>query len=118
MNIKEIKINAQLLCNKSIEKEYFFNYLNDGIREIAKKQSLNNFNMDIFKVFNSKYNNKNKNYKSNENITSMHQRLKLNEKYHETLSIYIALKEREKYYGKKDNITKELKYMYKKALKK
>ncbi len=128
MNIKEIKINAQLLCNKSIEKENFFNYLNNGIREITNKKNLDKYNANIFKHF--KYNiiNHKRNYYDlqrknhhchfNEKITSMHQVLKINEKYHESLSIYIALKEREKYYGKKDNITKELKYMYKKALKK
>lgn len=128
MNVKEIKINAQLLCNKSIEKESFFNYLNDGVSEITKEKNIEKYNTKIFKHFKYNITNHIKNYyvvqrrnqhcHLNEKITSMHQVLKLNEKYHETLSIYIALKEREKYYGKKDNITKELKYMYRKALKK
>lgn len=116
MNIKEIKINAQLLCNKSIEKENFFKYINEGINEIENKKINNHF---IFKQ-RKKY--LNKSYKQNKEkcnqITSMHQTLRLDKKYHETLIIYIAIKERKKYHGKRDNLTKKLKKMYKNSLKK
>lgn len=116
MNIKEIKINAQLLCNKSIEKENFFKYVNEGIKEIENKKINNNF---TFKQRKKYLNNSYKHNKEKCNqITSMHQTPLLDKKYHETLSIYIAIKERKKYYGKRDNLTKRLKKMYKHSLKK
>lgn len=118
MNIKEIKINAQLLCNKSIEKENFFKYINEGINEIENKKINNHFIFKQRKKYlnkSSKYNKINTFYKE---ITSMHQTLRLDKKYHETLIIYIAIKERKKYHGKRDNLTKKLKKMYKNSLKK
>ncbi|EDS72829.1 hypothetical protein ANASTE_00540 [Anaerofustis stercorihominis DSM 17244] len=37
MNVKEIRINAQLMCNKSIDKSMCINYINEGIRDIISK---------------------------------------------------------------------------------
>jgi len=37
MNVKEIRINAQLMCNKSIDKTMCISYINEGIRDIVSK---------------------------------------------------------------------------------
>lgn len=35
MTVKEIRINAQLMCNKTIDKNICINYINEAIRDIA-----------------------------------------------------------------------------------
>lgn len=39
MNVKEIRVNAQLMCNKSIDKKICINYINEGMREIISTKT-------------------------------------------------------------------------------
>lgn len=93
MNLKELKIEAQLLCNKSIDTKEYIKYLKEA--------------MDNIYIFPFSFQRKIESY--NENIC-------INKKYYKALAFYIAYKERIKYHTLNDKKAKQLYFLFIKEL--